>query len=198
MTINELAKELKVSKNTVKYHIKKLGVQLEKIDGVYQFTETTIELVSNSIRTTQEPSKTTIEPGKEPVSSFDENHQEPVLKPGRTTDTTEDGNAQNNPNFGKYEGVLYESINQSFETLQDTINLLKTELEQKDKVISSLTDQLQIKDHQISSLTVILDQEQKLNACNILKLQEGGTDEPQAPEQTETKHRHSIFKRKRK
>ncbi|HHW6801224.1 TPA: DUF536 domain-containing protein [Staphylococcus aureus] len=131
-SLKELSEKLSVTKMTVLNHAKRLDIELEKVDNALVITNEQAVKIGESI-----------------------NYQKPL---------DEKLNLEN----------IFDIINQDIknsddqeeikdrELQSDIVNLLKQQLEDKEKQISFLENQMNVKDNQINKLNETLDNQQKL------------------------------------
>lgn len=131
-SLKELSEKLSVTKMTVLNHAKRLDIELEKVDNAIVITDEQALEIGQSI-----------------------NNQKPLnekinLKMIFDRDNQED------------EQPTQKEVTKDKELQNDIINLLKQQLNDKEKQISFLENQMNVKDNQINKLNETLDNQQKL------------------------------------
>lgn len=151
LTIKEIADTLKVSKNTVKYHMRKLNDTLENGDYLYKNSGMIyvraegVELIKDSILTLHSETKTEIEEEKE-------ESKEPVQV--------------------VLSGDLSEELSLLLKERDERLKALEKELSYLRKDKEEASSQLLVKDEQIAELHKLLNQQQQLNLVAEAKLKE--------------------------
>ncbi|MCU7558614.1 DUF536 domain-containing protein [Macrococcus capreoli] len=131
-SLKELSEKLSVTKMTVLNHAKKLDIELEKVDNALVITNEQAFKIGESV-----------------------NNQKP-LDEKLNLETIFDVIDQDIKNNDDQEDV------KDRELQDDIINLLKQQLEDKEKQIFFLENQMNVKDNQINKLNETLDNQQKL------------------------------------
>lgn len=131
-SLKELSEKLSVTKMTVLNHAKRLDIELEKVDNALVITDEQALKIGESI-----------------------NNQKPIDEK-LNLDTIFDITDQD------IENMDYQEKIKDKELQSDIVNLLKKQLEDKEKQISFLENQMNVKDNQINKLNETLDNQQKL------------------------------------
>lgn len=131
-SLKELSEKMAVTKMTVLNHAKRLDIELEKRDNALVITNEQALKIGESI-----------------------NNQKP-LDEKLNLDTIFDVIDQDIENNDNQEEMKEKELQ------SDIVNLLKQQLEDKEKQISFLEDQMNVKDNQINKLNETLDNQQKL------------------------------------
>lgn len=131
-SLKELSEKLSVTKMTVLNHAKRLDIELEKVDNALIITNEQALKIGESI-----------------------NYQKP-LDEKLNLETIFDIIDQDIENNDDQEEI------KDRELQSDIVNLLKQQLEDKEKQISFLENQMNVKDNQINKLNETLDNQQKL------------------------------------
>lgn len=152
LTIKEIADMLEVSKNTVKYHMRKLNETLEKEDYLYKNSgmiyvrEPGVALVKESILTLHSETK-----GEDGI---------------RQTETKEPVEQISSPI------EMSETLNLLLKERDERLKALETELLYLRKDKEEASNQLEVKDEQIAELHKLLSQQQQLNLLAEAKIKE--------------------------
>lgn len=168
LTIKEIADTLDVTKNTVKYHMKKLNDALEEGDYLYKnngmiyVREAGIDLIKESVLAIRTENAVEVVDDEEPAKETDKT----------TTSQAED--ALEKLEFAPLE--LDEDLPQELKLLlkerDERLKLLEKELERLSLDKKESSAQLVIKDEQIAELHKLLNQQQQLNLVAETKIKE--------------------------
>jgi len=161
LTIKEIADTLGVSKNTVKYHMRKLNDVLSANDYLYKNSgmiyvrEDGIKLIEASIIALHSETK---EPGQS-------NEEKEAIETTKTTLLTpsQDNNSENE---------LPVEIAFLLKERDERLKLLVSQIDLLEHSKVNTAEQLQIKDEQIAELHKLLNQQQQLNLIAEAKIKE--------------------------
>ena len=161
LTIKEIADTLGVSKNTVKYHMRKLNDVLSANDYLYKNSgmiyvrEDGIKLIEASIVALHSETK---EPGQS-------NEEKEAIETTKTALLTpsQDNNSENE---------LPVEIAFLLKERDERLKLLVSQIDHLESNKANTAEQLQIKDEQIAELHKLLNQQQQLNLIAEAKIKE--------------------------
>ena len=161
LTIKEIADTLGVSKNTVKYHMRKLNDVLSANDYLYKNSgmiyvrEDGIKLIEASIVALHSDTK----------ESTQSNEEKEAIETTKTTLLTpsQDNNSENE---------LPVEIAFLLKERDERLKLLVSQIDLLEHSKANTAEQLQIKDEQIAELHKLLNQQQQLNLIAEAKIKE--------------------------
>lgn len=161
LTIKEIADTLGVSKNTVKYHMRKLNDVLSANDYLYKNSgmiyvrEDGIKLIEASIVALHSETK----------EASQSNEEKEAIETTKTT-------LLNPPQDNNGENGLPVEIALLLKERDERLKLLVSQIDHLESNKANTAEQLQIKDEQIAELHKLLNQQQQLNLIAEAKIKE--------------------------
>lgn len=162
LTIKEIADTLGVSKNTVKYHMRKLDDSLNANDYLYKNSgmiyvrEAGVKLIEDSIVTLHSETK-------KPASSDEEEAEADTSEKIQTTHFTPSEAPSEEDDISIAIALLLKERDERLKNLS-------TQIEHLENHKTNTAEQLQIKDEQIAELHKLLNQQQQLNLIAEAKI----------------------------
>lgn len=169
MTKLEFAKSIGITKNKLNYHLKKSGIELEKIDNQYVIPDELIESLKESIlKSVAESPKISMNQVESPEGSIYNNDELIVESPKIDFKNQQESvieSVEKSPEIASDGDIGHKYTDEYIESLKAQVNELKNTVAEKDAIIREKDDQYRALSERMAD---ILLNEQKLKLVDLI------------------------------